>query len=223
MKVLYVEGADCIGKTTLIKELVKELEDMKYRVLATREPDYCFRKALLNTNFNKKEFCYYAQKLMMGTSHIQKLDDLNKIKLSGDYDVVIVDRTSIISDYVYGSKLMLDMNFGVVQGALEPIIKEMNTELKEHSYLVIGRVSDEEFEKRISSRPSQQDALDTYENKLRVRSGYDAVISEILIDGGDFVNRLFANHFNDINIISFDDLRNAKEQIINNVLMLREV
>lgn len=216
MQIIYIEGADGIGKTTLIKALKKLLSRKGYRVYATREPDYFVRNELLNKS--SKQYNYYCQRLMMGTSHIQKLQDLKDLKSTGEYDIVLVDRTSIISDYVYGSKINLDKNYFAVQRLLEPIIKEVNTELKDDSYLIIGALSNEKFEERLSSREDGQDVYDTYETKKIVKEKYDEVMIEIQRNDKMITSSLEQNHFKDIYIIKFDDIGKAIDSILTHVI-----
>lgn len=206
MKILYVEGADCIGKTTFIKKLKSKLKENSYRVFTTREPDYFVRSELLQNK--DKQYDYYVQRLMMGASHIQKLQDIKELKMSGEYDVVVVDRTSIISDYVYGCRLNADKNFNLVNRALSPIIEEVNSELINDSFLLLGYLNEDEFEKRVSKRGDGVDVLDTYEIKHRVRELYDDLISDISRNG-EMSEYLTSYHFKDIfiaNLEKEDDL-----------------
>ena len=212
MKFIYIEGADGIGKTTLIKKLKTEAEKQGIRVYTTREPDYAIREELLSPG--KKEYDYYVQRLLMGASHIQKLRDLIEVKNSGDYDVAIIDRTSVVSDYIYGSKLQLDKNFEIVQRGLQPIIKEVNTELKENSYLILGTLNEQVFEERLSFRKDGQDVLDTYEIKRAVKEKYDEYIDEVKRNHKYIATELYTDHFNDIMVIDFANTDLMAKEII---------
>lgn len=212
MKFIYIEGADGIGKTTLINELTKECEKQGIRVYKTKEPDYFVRDELLTEG--KREYDYYVKRLLMGVSHIQKLRDLIEVKNSGDYDVAFIDRTSIVSDYIYGSKLNLDMNFEIVKRGLSPIIKEKNAELRKDSYLIIGNLNNDVFEKRLSKRKDGKDVLDTYEIKKAVKDKYDEYIDEIRRNKDFITTELYSDHFQDIMVADFEDTNYIIKDII---------
>lgn len=212
MKFIYIEGADGIGKTTIIKKIKEKAEEQGIRVYTTREPDYIVREELLTPG--KKEYDYYVQRLLMGVSHIQKLRDLIEIKNSGDYDVAIIDRTSIVSDYIYGSKLQLDKNFELVRRGLEPIIKEVNAELKKDSCLILGTLNEKVFEERLSLRKDGKDVLDTYEIKRAVKEKYDEYIEEVKRNDKYIATELYSNHFDNIMVIDFANTDLMADEII---------
>lgn len=211
MKILYIEGADGIGKTTFINRLKSELENNNYRVFATREPDYFVRKELLHNM--DKQYDYYVQRLMMGASHIQKIQDIKELKKSGEYDVVLVDRTSVISDYVYGCRLNTDKDFNFVNKSVSPIIEKVNSELKDDSFLLLGYLNDEVFEERLSQRKDGKDILDTYDIKKKVKTEYDALVDEISKEG-DMCRYLLQYHFKDILIANFENSKNLINYLI---------
>lgn len=212
MKFIYIEGADGIGKTTLIKKLKEKATKQGIRVYATREPDYAIREELLAPG--KKEYDYYVRRLLMGASHIQKLKDLIEIKNGGEYDVAIIDRISIVSDYVYGSKLQLDKNFNIVEKGLEPIIKEVNAELIKDSVLIIGTLNNKVFEDRLSLREDGVDILDTHETKRAVKEKYDEYIEEIKRNHNYVTTKLYSDHFADIVVIDFANTDFMADEII---------
>ncbi|MGL5711375.1 MAG: dTMP kinase [Paraclostridium sp.] len=100
-KIIYIEGPDYSGKTTLISKLRKKLEREGNSVFITREPGgnngEKIREILLDPS---DKISYITRRLLFLANHIETMDYITYI--SEIYDYIIIDRSAEISDMVYG-------------------------------------------------------------------------------------------------------------------------
>lgn len=221
-KVFFVEGSDYSGKTTLIQKLSEYLIGQGHSVLLLKEPISPLRDVLLGKDY---DFGFAAKRFLFAGSHTYLMDIVFKSK--GDYDFILIDRTSVITDAVYSSmEMRIDLKDKDREG-LFSICKDMTDAIKqtdktlfdnffsENSYLILLDITKSQLINRINRRKVDTD--DRYDSlssdyKIKVWQSYSDIARNIA-DGDDSLKGIFKN----IYIVNADD--NPMSLIIkNNVL-----
>lgn len=118
IKIIFLEGPNYCGKSTIIKLLTNFLKGKDKAVYTTREPGGDLfgeeiRRILLDSGLHKEcKMDYTCKRLLYAASHTQMLSGLKEI--INKYDYIIIDRYNPVSDLIYGPmsfKTMKDREF----------------------------------------------------------------------------------------------------------------
>lgn len=183
-KIFFIEGPDYSGKTTLINKIKKSLKDK--RILTLKEPGYEMREMLLDKDRNLNS---YTRRLLFTASHIEVMTEIYRKK--DDYDIILVDRTAIVSDLIYSSNED-DVSDTVANATRKLFVKlieiykktdEMlfGNFFKNNSNLILVHVDEETFKARLSSRVvDEQDIHDSKDDKFKwkIRHEYEHFLEE---------------------------------------------
>lgn len=164
------EGGEGSGKSTVIKEISKKLEEKNIKFIVTREPggkdidiSEKIRKIILDKN--NTEMSAKTEALLFAASRVQHIDSLIKKYLDDDY-LVICDRylDSSIAYQGYGRDLGLDYILKINEYALN-YLPDLTIYLDVTPTVGLDRVS-----KRIN----KQDRLDNEKMEFyeKVQQGY---------------------------------------------------
>lgn len=96
-KIIYVEGSDYSGKTTFINNVKEKLEKQGKKCKCFKEPSGIYRELLLSDK--SKDISLIERRILFCASRISVMEEIYKVK--DEFDYIFVDRTSIVSDYVY--------------------------------------------------------------------------------------------------------------------------
>ena len=97
-KVIFVEGSDYSGKTTLISALTSNLAKEGKTYMVLKEPFGIYREILLNPN---KKLSFMTRRILFMAGHIEVMNKITETVKNNNFDYIFIDRTSIISDWVY--------------------------------------------------------------------------------------------------------------------------
>lgn len=97
-KVIFVEGADYSGKTTFIKKITDKLSKEGQTFLILKEPFGIYRDILLDP---KGELTFLNRRMLFAAGHIEIMNKIVETVKYENFDYIFIDRTSIISDWVY--------------------------------------------------------------------------------------------------------------------------
>lgn len=164
------EGGEGSGKSTVIKELFKKLEEKNIDFIVTREPggkdieiSEKIRKIILDKN--NTEMSAKTEALLFAASRVQHIDSLIKKYLQKNY-LVICDRylDSSIAYQAYGRNLGLDYILNINEYALN-YLPDLTIYLDVSPTVGLDRVS---------KRTNKQDRLDNEKMEFyeKVQQGY---------------------------------------------------
>lgn len=197
-KILYTDGPDGSGKTVLVQKLKKKLESQGHKVYITKEPGGetfgPVRELLQNPNDVVHDI---SRRILFFANHIQVLGEIQKI--INDYDYIIIDRMSFVSDRVYGCNLgkynelsskMLDEFMDMTQSIYKECFGDFINEETQINLIFID-INDNLLRKRIGERKSSNDLNDNknMDFKIKVNHIYKDVVKEIEKYNDDFVIR----------------------------------
>lgn len=165
-KVIYIEGPDGSGKTTLISKLKKVYEKNKKSVYITKEPGgkntEKIRDILLDPNDN---ISYITRRLLFLADHIERLDHMTY--LIDKYDYIIIDRSAEVSDMVYGHmcssgrvKPLSKRLYKLMRYICDLAKNEFYMGMFDDSKIVFVNLPEQVLKKRISSRAQLNDLMD---------------------------------------------------------------
>lgn len=206
MKILFIEGSDYSGKTTLIKSLKNYLKTNGYKVLTLKEPSSFYREILLkNDNISNS-----ARRKLFEANHLDILDFLYKNK--DNYDFAIIDRCAPVSDFIYSS--IEETKFNLINTCINDYklvdFKLYNYFFAENSILIIIKINKETFKNRVQEREiDKEDILDSkdFEFKSKVYDNYSAIIKLLKHNSLRHLSSLFKD------VLVFED-GNFKNKII---------
>ena len=201
-KLVCFEGIDGSGKSTICKKLKNNLQKAGQRVLMLHQPGVTklgksIRKLLLN---NDSEIDFVTERLLFSAENADFINYLKKIR--NNYDIILLDRSTFISEQVY-TKALKNTDILRVQQHLSEIIPGFEDFVKQ-TYLVIVTVSRSEWKKRCKM-------LDG--DRIEQR-------------GNDYLERVFKiyqerdfnwKHFNKLIEVNNDNLNNVLAQIRNKI------
>jgi thymidylate kinase len=180
-KVIFLEGPNYCGKSTIIKALAKIFEKENKSFYTTIEPGgdalgMEIRRLLLDKDTCANyEMDYTCRRLLYAASHAQMLKDLRK-KIE-EYDYIFVDRYNPMSDLVYGVMSEDDPAERIkkIQKSRNIFHTFDNEFLKEISTLIFLDISIETMEQRDKMRGTTENKIYDYEGwnfKLAIHSRY---------------------------------------------------
>lgn len=144
-KLICFEGVDGCGKSTICKKLYQAL-NKKHKVILLHQPGTTplgtkIRHLLLD---NKSKIDYVTERLLFSADNADFVNYLSEIRK--DYDYILLDRCTFISEQVY-SKALNNNHIIAVQQHLSKIIPNFK-EFIPKSYLVVINVSKEVYKSR---------------------------------------------------------------------------
>jgi len=175
-KVIFVEGGDFTGKTTLCKMFVDALNSNGFKAYYFRQPgstplgedirDVLFKKGHDGMN-------QIAERMLFSADHAEFVQHIKKMQREDPEAIIICDRYNPISNIVYG-------HFGNDLSC--EVIRELNKIASQKWYpdlIVILEVDEETMFKRIAMRAGSEETnridLKGIEFKRKIAEGYRVI------------------------------------------------
>ena len=179
-EIIFWEGSDYTGKTTAIKYIKEYYESRNKKVLILKEPFGKFREMLLSKEDNLHE---QTRRLLFIADHIEVMSEIFKSK--DDYDIILIDRVSIVSDFIYMREEIEDKY--ILSKTMENSFKNYmfvdKTYFKgffaNNTHLFIIDIDKSDFLKRLKSRGiNEKDLFDSKQNsfKEKIWKSYNQMI-----------------------------------------------
>jgi thymidylate kinase len=216
-KIVFLEGPNYCGKSTIIKALTEILSNEGKKVYGTCEPggnlfEDGIRRLLLDKELNDKcEMDYTCRRFLYAAAHAQKLKEL-KEKIP-EYDYIIVDRYNPVSDLVYGMMSKSKEEKGPYKKYLisQNIFSSFDHSfLKDNATLIFLEISLETLNDRIKARNTTENKIYDYEDldfKIGIRDNY-YYLAHSLKNNRTNIYKDFVP-FNDVHIVNAN--RSANE------------
>lgn len=170
-KIIFLEGPNYCGKSTIIKALLSELlHHQNKTVYTTCEPGGDLfgteiRKLLLDKELNDAcKMAYQCRRLLYAASHTQLLQTLEE-KIN-EYDYIIVDRYNPISDLIYGPMQLVRRNEREMQLEKSKLVYQTfdNKILKDNAAFIFLDISLSVLRTRIADRNVSENKLYDYKS-----------------------------------------------------------
>lgn len=183
-QIVFIDGPDYSGKTTLINRLSVHFQSKGLKVATFKEPSGEFRKMLLDKD---KEYTPSTRRLLYQADHVEMMDNIYKV--FNNYDYIIVDRCALISDNIY-SKTEIKSEFllyelgnhlSVIHKALD--YEDYESIFRMHSHLIMLRLPKNTFKERINQRKvDETDLLDSkpLDFKMDIFEKYNTLTDELM-------------------------------------------
>lgn len=213
-RIIFFEGSDCVGKSIQIKLMRDKIINRGFTVKCLKEPGSTrrmedVRKILLDKEMNKEEeLSYLSRRLLYAADHAQLIDTINKIK--DKYDVILVDRYTLLSDFVYGPMLIKDQHkftiSTLINECYEEIYKAYSSCPIENACLILITIDDEELTFRDKQRNLYYNDSNIFDDKslqfkLAVNRAYNFVAEKICSEDYSSTLEHIFKHFSKVEVI----------------------